>query len=280
MFRNRITRIGLASAALLMPRGGVCQLDLPNDSWAYGYSQTLRIADNQMRLYASTWVEGGFYQDWTAIVDDSRAWLDTSDPKGATSTPHWYLAAGSTYGALSCADCPTPTYTVTERSPSCWTYGGLESETFWIFNDSPYDLHRLWTTPINRSDGWETQAKLKVRDMCGGGMNWVVVRETFENAEFKFPDPTSGWELFTWPWAEWTGSEFDGTGAFDDKMYQLRQPGKSPQPMNTGANGNSEAPAATVMQADQKFFAGSETPPTIVVGQNKQVHYLDHGAHK
>jgi hypothetical protein len=342
-----------------------------------------RMQDNQVRLYSRTWTAGGAYEIWTAILEDSKGFLDevlidgphyhqadmrytydgaqcwwfhtvstqgvglykktathkfynyfwgtvlggstsaqyrtdrptisrldsqpwylggaassgtyknysrfSSDPKGAISTPYWFFHAGGTHGTLSCSNCTTPTYTVTQRSNCCWdynvqirvSYGGLESESFWIFNDSPNSLHYIDVIPKTRYDGWETHQKLKVLDMCGGGMNWVAVNETFEDAEFVYPGPTTGWLLFNWQLGVWTGDEFDHTGAFLDKMYELRMPEKDPQPMNTGTNGNSEAPADTVSQATQRFFAGSPTNGAgVQVGQNMQVHYLDHGAHK
>ncbi len=211
-----------------------------------------------------------------------------SDPMGAYSTPHWYFASGSEFGTLSCSDCASPTYTVTRRSGGCQqynvqlraSYGGLETDTFWIFNDSPYNLHQISTTPIGGIDGWQTNKKLKVRDMCGGGMNWVAVNETFQDAWFPFPEQTSLWEPFDWEWGVWTGADFDGTGQFVDIMFELRLPGKYPQPMNTGANGNSEAPQHTVSQANQYFFAGSQTNGAgVLVQHNVQLHYLDHGNH-
>jgi len=51
--------------------------------------------------------------------------------------------------------------------------------------------------------------------------------------------------------------------------------------MNTGANGYSEASADKVMHATQTFYAGSlSSSGSVQVGQNTQVHYLDHGAHE
>jgi hypothetical protein len=46
----------------------------------------------------------------------------SSDPKGATSTPHWYFVAGSNFGGLSCSDCANPTYTAEAPSTGCGHY--------------------------------------------------------------------------------------------------------------------------------------------------------------
>jgi hypothetical protein len=162
------------------------------------------------------------------------------------------------------------------------SYGGLESDTFWIFNNAPMNLHDIATNQMTRSDGWETQKKLKVRDLCNGGMRWVEVNETFSGAGFDYPGTVSGWPLFNWTWGVWDNSgDFSSTGDFIDYMYELRQTGKVPAPMNTGANSYSETSADQVMHATQQFFAGSPIGGQgIQVQQNTQVHYLDHGAHK
>ncbi len=218
----------------------------------------------------------------------TRSTTFRSDPMGATSTPHWFFVAGSGtgYATLSCQDCTAPVYTVTNGSPGCWqynvqiraSYGGLETDTFWIFNDSPYSLDHMRTTPVYGLEGWKTNKTLKVLDMCGGGMNWVAVNETFQGAWFPYPEQTSLWLPFNWQWAVWT--QFNQYGEFDDEMWEYRLPGKYPQPMDTGANGNSEAPQHTVSQANQKFYAGSQTGGAgVLVQQNVQLHYLDHGNH-
>jgi len=65
-------------------------------------------------------------------------------------------------------------------------------------------------------------------------------------------------------------------------MFEMDQSGKTPTPMATGSNGNSEAAAHTVTCHEQNFHAGTTSSGSGVAVKTgfKQYHYLDHGAHK
>lgn len=200
------------------------------------------------------------------------------------------LGDSDDYGELSCDDCPNPVYSATAPSPSCGHYGvvmrasydGLLTDMFWIFNNSPYNLHYIAYDDgdLGQGGGGESIQTLKVRDICGGGMWWVEVNEEFSNEQFDYPDPTSGWDLFGWNPGVWEEEgKFSGAGDFYDTMFEETGPGKYPQPMDTGANGYSEAGEHTVMHATQDFRAGSsQTGSGQHVQQTTQTHYLDHGA--
>lgn len=226
-----------------------------------------------------------------------------SDPKGAGSTPHWFFVGGSSsFGSLSCSDCANPVYTATQKSTGCnhynvqirVSYGRLESETFWIFNNAPDHLDSFGTYDryLDAPDvGWVTRQRYKVMDMCNGYIDWVNVNENFGSRMAVYQGGTTNWPL-SWADGYWTGrssscddnhnGQFNCYAEFDDIMFEKDQSGKVPAPMTTGSNGRAEGADAKVTCHEQTFRAGYVTPGagTVVKTGFKQYHYLDHGAHK
>ncbi|MDP9054963.1 MAG: hypothetical protein M3N93_11795 [Acidobacteriota bacterium] len=113
------------------------------------------------------------------------------------------------------------------------------------------------------------------------GSNWPAPLEADGWSDMYFDSVTNGWILV-------------------DILYEIPESGKTPQPMNDGANGFAESSSSLMTQHTQVWRIGSgyNASPTgipanpggptqgsnssaqgVLVQTNQHYHYLDHGNH-
>ena len=232
------------------------------------------------------------------IVSGSRSsevTISVAAAKGATGDPSFSVAEspGSGYGAVFCpsgSTCSQATYRALKASTGCDTYnvhvyasfGGLKSEPLYIFNNSPASFEVFYYTHSTPgAGGWRSNQMYKVLDMCGGVLDWVIVKESFNNSTRK---PGSNWDLTLDPgqWMSRTAGsgcldgQFNTYAEFCDIMFETQV--QTPNPVSPGSNGFSEAVADTITCHEQDWWT-SQITSGVKVQSNLQYHYLDHGKH-
>lgn len=214
--------------------------------------------------------------------------LNAGNPNGAIGTPTWSIVAGADSGSLSCSSCNQTVYTATKATPSCMSfniviktsYGGLESDPFYIFNNSPAYIENsgiyIPSNPGWPEVGYETLHPLRAKNICGEVMNWVAVNESFTNRRYGAAwNGISNWDL-SWAVSTWTGALFDADGWFIDTMWEYQRAGKEPNPMPSGSNNFDKSDASAVTIHDQWFKAGPLTSGSgVLLWGTNQIHYLD-----
>jgi hypothetical protein len=216
--------------------------------------------------------------------------LVPGNANGATGTPQWSInVEGSTFGTLSCTNCSQPVFTATRKSTGCETYdvviktsyGGLESDPFYVFINAPHNTEaaldsegQLWNYTYNYSDGYESRINYKVNSLCAldGPMSAYSVSESFGTWENDYPGgnnwvpgPAGGGPVPGDQWAD-VINFYSANCSFQPCV---------PLPQNPGPD---FTPVHHVLQT---WFVGSQTPGYgAKVQTNTLRRYTDQAEHE
>lgn len=266
---------------------GVCGSGPPYAGWDGRASSSLTVE----RPIVTTSTTSGVMFLGGAVFSGSMSALmpltASANDAPVSSAVNWrFLNPDTSYGMFTSNGSPFTYYQALRPASGCGVYDslvvasfdGFDSEPFWIYNNAPKAVYRMWGGPwAVRAGippyGWQNDYTYKVLDLCGQPINWIDVNESFSQ---WFRPNADNWA--SWDPGSWGSGKFDQWGQFVDHLWETNLPGKFRPAMDANSNYVDESLQSVGLSVWQTFYGGATASGLgVYLRMSEMTHFLDHG---